>query len=492
MNEQVTLSKSSFIRGKQCVKSMYLNIFQKQLKDKVDENKFLRGHEVGKLAQQLFPGGIDCGIDMTKSKTKSLDLTNKNISEGATIIYEGAFEYNGLLSICDIMVKNGDKWKIYEVKSSNNFHDYYYNDTGFQYYVMNNAGINIEDFFIVQLNREYIRKGELELNELFKIESVLEKILSIQDDIKHYASLYQFILSQNSIPELSIGPQCTGEPANPCEFMGHCWKNIPDVSVFNIGYLGKKAFDLYSKGIIKMKDIPSDYLNENQKIEVESYINNRQYIHYESIKEFLSKFNYPLYFMDFESIQFAVPEYDNSRPWQQIVFQYSLYYIETKESEPEHFEYLAESNGDPRLEFIKRLLKDTERTGTILVYNQSFEKRRLNELAIDFPDYTEQLLERSSRIIDLAEPFRNKYYYKPEMLGKYSLKSVLPAIAPELSYGNLVIQDGSMAGEEFLRLREISDMIEINKVRKDLLEYCKRDTYGMIVLLSELESIVNG
>lgn len=487
MYGKITLSKSSFIRGKQCVKSMYLNIFQKKLKDKADERKFQRGHDVGNIAQRLFPGGINCGIEITKSKTKSLELTKEYLSKGVSVIYEGAFEFKGFLSICDIMVKNGDRWKIYEVKSSNNFHEYYHFDTAFQYYVMSNSGINIEDFYIVQLNREYVRKGELEINKLFRIDSVLEKILSIQDETKYSASLFQFILSQESIPEVSIGPQCKGEPANPCEFMGHCWKNVPEVSIFNISYLGNKAFELYSQGIAELKDVTPDLLNDKQKIEVDSYISKTDHIDKKGIREFLSKVSYPVYFMDFESIQPAVPEYDNSKPWQQIVFQYSLFYKVTKESEPEHFEFLADSNGDPRPAFIKRLLKDTERNGAILAYNQSFEKGRLSELAIDFPEYGEQLLERSSRIVDIAEPFRNKFYYKPEMLGKYSLKYVLPSIAPELSYDNLAVQDGNMAGEAFLKLREMTDMIEIDKVRKELLEYCKRDTYGMIVLLSELE-----
>jgi hypothetical protein len=229
-------------------------------------------------------------------------------------------------------------------------------------------------------------------------------------------------------------------------------------------------------------------LSSNQLIEVNSFLENKSHIERRSIRRFLKKVKYPLYFMDFETTYPAVPEFDNSRPYQQIPFQYSLHCMESKNGEPKHFEFLPENpSADPRPEFIRRLLTDTQRPGSILVFNQKFEITRLKEIARDFPEFAEEINERILRCIDLMEPFKNKHYYKPEMRGSYSLKVILPTIAPELSYDNLQISGGDAAGNEFLRLREETDPTEIQKIRTSLLEYCKQDTYGLIVILKELE-----
>ena len=163
----------------------------------------------------------------------------------------------------------------------------------------------------------------------------------------------------------------------------------------------------------------------NQRIQVDGEINKKTIIDKKGIKNFLESLSYPLYFMDFETFMPAVPLYDNSRPYQQIPFQYSLHYQEDYNSDLKHFEFLADAKGDPRIPFIENLLKDTEGEGDILVYNQSFEMSRLKEIARDFPQYANDIEERLTRIKDLMLPFQKKYYYKPEMQGSYSIKNVL-------------------------------------------------------------------
>ena len=254
--------------------------------------------------------------------------------------------------------------------------------------------------------------------------------------------------------------------------------------------MGNKAFDLYKQGIINIKDLPDDInLSANQLIEKISFIEGKDVIDKNEIKSFLNTLKYPLYFLDFESIQSAIPIYDNSRPYQQVVFQYSLYYKKDKDSKPVHYEFLGDGKSDPRPSLIKQLLADTKNPGMILVYNQSFEITRLKELATDFPDYTEEIMERISRIIDLMIPFQKRVYYKPEMRSSHSLKKVLPAINPDYGYNDLEIQEGGTASAEFLRLMTIQDEKKIDKIRKNLLDYCRRDTYGMIIILEELERV---
>lgn len=193
--------------------------------------------------------------------------------------------------------------------------------------------------------------------------------------------------------------------------------------------------------------------------------------------------------MDFESYMSAIPEYNNVRPYQQIPFQFSLYYKENMKAEAVPFSFLAEPEGDPRLQFIENLVKQTQRSGAIIVFNEGFEKSRINELARDFPEFAEELSNIHSRIIDLMVPFRDKAYYKPEMQSSYSMKYVLPAIDPNYTYDNLIIQDGTQAGSEFLRLSTITDKSQTAQIRKDLIDYCNRDTYGMVIILEELEKL---
>jgi len=248
---------------------------------------------------------------------------------------------------------------------------------------------------------------------------------------------------------------------------------------------------LYNRGITEIKDIPEDFnLSASQMIEKISFIGGKVNVNKDEIKAFLDSLKYPLFFLDFESIQPAIPLYDNTRPFQQIVFQYSLYYKRNKTVNPEHSEFLADGRGDPKPALIKQLLDDTKNPGTILVYNQSFEIGRLKELALDFPEYETEISERISRIVDLMSPFQKRAYYKPEMRSSHSLKSVLPAINPQYGYDDLVIQEGGTASSEYLRLMTLKDENEIEKIRKNLLDYCGRDTYGMIVLLEELERSV--
>lgn len=487
----ITISKSSYIRGLQCEKSFYLNLFHKQFgitRDEQDTTKFEIGHDVGKYAQQLFPGGVDCGYEITKDRTRSAELTRKTINEGKKVIYEAAFEFDGLLCFADILVKEGNEWIIYEVKSSTSIKDYHYNDAAFQYYVISN-NIPVKDAFVVCLNNKYVRNGDIDITQLFVMESVLERASDLQKEIKTNVIEYKKLTDAKAIPDIKLGKHCDDPFA--CDFKGYCWKDVPEYSVFDIQNMRGKDYELYNMGVVEIKDIPKGFnLNDKQQLEVNSFLNNTDHIDIEALKEFLNQLSYPLYFLDFETFMSAIPEFDNSRSYQQIPFQFSLYSKESKNSEAVPFAFLAEPSGDPRKAFAESLIKITEKPGLIVVYNAGFEKSRINELARDFPEYAEKLNDINSRIIDLMEPFRQKSYYKPAMRSSYSMKYVLPAINPKYSYENLNVKEGSEASSEFLRLRSITDKQEIEQIRKNLIDYCNQDTFGMIVILHELYNII--
>ena len=487
------LSKSTYLRGMQCIKSLYFNKFHPELKDEIGDAQqaiFDKGHLIGEYAWKLFPGGRDASEGEPFEVEKSLQRTQELIEEGQEVIYEAAFEFEGVLCYMDILLKDGAGWKAYEVKGSTNIKNYHIDDTALQYYVITHSGIDLKDISVVCLNNRYVRQGEIEAEKLFKIESVLEKIGKKQKEVAENIQRFKDVLSSGSVPDMDIGPYCSDPYA--CDFRGHCWKHIPENTVFDINKLaGKKKFELYRQGILTFEDINREKvpLNPNQHMQVDASLKGTITKNKTALLEFLNKLNYPLYFLDFETFQPAVPLYDQSRPYQQIPFQYSLHVQMAPGAEVRHYEFLADGDADPRIPFIQQLIKDLKEEGDIVVYNQAFENGRLKEIARDFPEFAEEIKKISPRIVDLMKPFRSKHYYLPQMQGSYSIKKVLPALVPGLNYDELEISEGGAASRGFEGLMYAKDPVEKEKLRNNLLEYCKLDTLAMVRILEILTMI---
>ena len=487
------LSKSSFIKGLQCEKHLYLYKYHYNEMDELSEMQksiFKRGTDVGELAQKLFPGGEIAAEGKPPNYEKAILKTKKIIDGGVKVIYEAAFLFNEVLSIADIVVIENNGVKVYEVKSSTSISETYLNDAALQYYVISNIGYNVKDFSIVYINNQYVRWGDLNLNELFVTESVMEFILPLQKSVKENIIRFKKVLSKNQIPDIDIGEHCH----NPytCGFFNYCRKHLSDDSIFDFsGMHLTKKYELYREGIISLDDVPDDYsLNKNNRLQLDVYKSGKTVIDDEAIHEFISDLNYPLYFMDFETFQPAVPLFDNSKPYQQIPFQYSIFIKKNKKSEAEHFEFLAEPGIDPRKKFIENLLKDIKGNGDVIVYNKTFEITRLKEIARDFSEYASKIEKLILRIKDLMVPFQKKNYYSPEMKGSYSIKAVLPALVPELSYDELEINEGGLASIAYESLQTETDLMIIAEIKNQLLAYCKLDTLGMVKILEQLENVL--
>ena len=322
---------------------------------------------------------------------------------------------------------------------------------------------------------------------MFTIESVYDQVLDFLPLIPNEVKRLKNVIKSPEVPNVDIGNHCS-DPYD-CDFRGTCWKHIPDYSVFNITRLNKdKKFDLYNQGVITLDDIDLNQtdLNSNQVLQVQSEINGTSHIDKEKIRNFTNELNYPLYFLDFETIGPAVPKYNGSRPYQQLVFQYSLHIQETSISELVHREYLADPSQDPRIGFIEQLIQDCGTSGDILVYNIGFERGKINDLIEVFPEHSNELNGIVNRLKDLMIPFQQKWYYTPEMRGSYSIKSVLPALVPELSYSGLEIKEGCTASNTFLSMINATFKGDIEETRKQLLEYCKLDTFAMVKILDKL------
>jgi hypothetical protein len=490
--QKYKISKSSFLRGVQCEKSLYLHLHHPELRDEISETQeaiFTRGTGIGILAQQLFPGGIDAKPADYSQTQQALEKTRHFIESGMKIIYEAAIQHRNAFAFIDILVNEGRGWHLYEVKSSSSIQDVHVLDAAFQLHLLIDAGFKVNDVSIIHLNTKYVRKGELKVQELFSITSVYDLAEQRLVDIDKKIQRFEKLLKSDSFPGIPIGPHCY-DPYE-CDFMGHCWQHVPDNSVFEMGNLrSDKKFGLYNRGIVLVKDIPDEYpLSESQRIQVQCERDGKKKIDRKQIHDFLGDLNYPLYFFDLETFNPAVPLFDNSRPYQQIPFQFSIHYKKSKRSTPTHREFLAEAGPDPRPEFIGEFLKATEKPGDILVYNRAFEAGRLRELARDYPEYANDLDDRIDRIGDLMIPFRKKAYYTPGMRGSYSIKAVLPELVPDLTYEGMVISEGGAAMNAYEQLIVETDRAKISEARNALLAYCKLDTLGMVRLLEELEKM---
>lgn len=490
--EKHVLSKSTFIKGVQCGKALYYHKYRRDLRDELSAQQeaiFSQGTEVGELACQLFPGGVDCTPESYFDFQKAVIRTQEEIAKGTKVIYEAAFQFNGVLAALDILVKHDDGWRAYEVKSSTKVTETYELDAAIQYYCITNSGIALKDISIVHINNQYVKNGPINVKELFTIESVYERVQNHLAKVPNQVQLLKGILELDEEPQKDIGPHCS-DPY-PCDFAGHCWKHIPDYSIFDISRLrADKKFDLYGRNVIHLEDIPDDYpLNENQWMQVKSELNNETFIDKGAIQQFVRELNYPIYHLDFETFATAVPVFDGSRPYQQLVFQYSLH-IEHANGTLEHKECLAPSDGeDPRIGLIDQLIADCGTEGDVLVYNISFERSKLFELIEFSPKHKFALLGIIDRLKDLMVPFRERWHYTPEMQGSYSIKKVLPALVPELSYKTLNIQEGGTASNTFAEMVRGVYTGDAEQARKDLLAYCELDTLAMVKILEVLKQV---
>lgn len=484
------LSKSTFIRSSQCLKSLHLYKNHYNLRDTISLSQqalFTRGTDIGLLAQGIFPGGVDASPADRFRFQESVSRTIELIQNGTEIIYEAAFQFDGVLAAIDIMVKKNEKWYAYEVKSASKVSGTYILDAALQYYVITKSGLRLENISIIHLNTSYIRKGELELRKLFKATSVLEEVISKQELINTKIEQAKITLADSMEPPVKIGKHCF-EPYS-CDFMGHCWKNVPQGSIFELAGMHKSdLFEMYESGITTIKEIPEDFpLKKLQKLQAEYFNKNEVFIDHQGIDNFLASINYPVYFMDFETFMPAVPMFEDTSPFQHIPFQYSLHYKKDRTSEVTHKDFIAQTGSNPSNAFILNLLSDTQNKGDILVYNLTFEKSVLKKLKTLFPEFELQIDERISRMKDLMLPFQDLLYYHPNMKGSHSIKNVLPALVPELKYDELTINNGNNASAAFEMLQKETDSIKIAEIREALHTYCKLDTYAMVRILEVLE-----
>ncbi|GIT98799.1 DUF2779 domain-containing protein [Sulfurovum sp. TSL1] len=491
----MTLSKSLYTRAVQCPKSLWLKKYKPEvltLPDTSVQAILETGSEVGEVAHGLFPNG--CKVQYDTNFEAMAALTRQWIEEGVETIFEATFIADGLLVMVDILCVTEDGLELYEVKSSTEMKDIYYHDVAFQVYVLQKLGYTVNHTYLMHINSDYVRGDELDLDGLFTIEALNDTVYQMQGSVdENIEEIFAYLLDQYNEPDIDIGKQCK----NPyvCDAMEYCWKvqrGIPDYSIFNIFNLGsKKQVELYEQGIVDINDMPDDFdMTAKQAQAVRDYKSGEMHIDQEAIAAFLSRLSYPIYHLDFETFQQAIPQWRGISPFMQIPFQYSLH-IEHENGRLEHCEFLAGDGSDPRMLLALKLCEDIPVDATVLAYNMSFEKGVIRKLAQEYETLSPHLLVVHENIIDLMIPFQQKYYVTPSMKGSYSIKYVLPALVPEMEQAYKAldgVKNGGEAMQAFANLSKL-DAAEKEKKRQALLAYCKLDTLAMVKILEKLKEV---
>ena len=491
---QVKLSKTDFTKGKQCTKALWLNYYEPDLKPDLDDktkNILETGEEINELARSYFKDGISTTIDDYFDILKASEFTKELISQNHQIIFEAtAIEsYDNSHARIDILQKNEDGtiWNLIEVKGSTKAEKYHIDDLAFQYHIFTKAGFKIDKCLLMLINSEYRLKGEINPQEFFKFEDITDQVLEKQNEVEAKKQELIKILNNQNQPNITIGDKCF-KPFD-CEYHKHCWQNIPDYSIFNVCHrktTAERIADEINSYEVNNIDV-SNYEKGIKELDIICYQENKTHLDKEKLSEFLSTLKYPLYFLDYESFSLAIPILQNTRPYQQIPFQFSLHIQEKPDQELSHFEFLHQEKSDPRKDFIHSLVNNCGDNGSIIVYYEPFEKSRNKELAKDFSEYSKPLLNLNERIIDLMVPFKKKYIYSPKQESSNSIKKVLPAFT-DLSYQNLEIKSGGDAMDIYADF--IKGKINLDqKLTKNLLEYCKLDTYAMVKLLKVAQNL---
>ena len=504
------LSKSKYCSAVQCPKMLWMKKFKPELFDEsvLDEEVLEQGNIVGDFAMGLFGDYTEVPFDNTLDRSANLnnmvEITKNLMADGTPIICEASFAYKTYFCSVDILKNKGNnKVELYEVKSSSKGikdHPIYVDDISYQVYILRNLGYEVEKACLVHINDEYEREGKIKIGNLFTIEDITETALSNHFDVESNIEFFNNYMEQKEEPEMELGVHCF-KPYE-CGFFKHCSENLPKNNVFKLRGNNLKITTkekLYKNGLISFEDLENAKeqakgLKTKQLLQIDCELHNRgDVIDKEGIKSWLgNNITYPVYHLDFETASWAIPQYNHSKTYEQITFQFSLH-IQQEDGSVEHKEFLYDGKGDPRRAVAEKLVEYIPEDACVLAYHKSFEQGRIKRMAELYDDLAEKLLKIHNNIRDLEDPMRDNMYYNKYMEGSSSIKKVLPALFPndpELDYHNLAeIHCGTEATKGFKELRNLKGKRK-KELKNNMLKYCELDTYAMVKVLTRLNECV--
>lgn len=474
------LSKSRLLDHLQCPRRLWLQKYRPELAltDSSQQARLDAGNVVGDLARQRHPGGILIdGGDLRQA----LAATAAHLAQGKRVpLFEATFDADGVLVRNDLLLPVRGGYHLAEVKSSTGVKDYYLQDVAIQAHVTESAGVTLKRISVVHVDNRFVYPGSGDYDGLFASVDVTPDARALQAEVPGWIRAAQATLAGPE-PDVAPGPQCA-DPYD-CPFTGHCHPPAdPDAyPVEELPRAGRLADRLRAEGFADIRSVPQERLqNDSHRLVWEALQQGRAVLR-PAAAEALGALPWPRYYLDFETIGFAVPAWAGTRPYQQVPFQWSCH-VESSDGVLAQSGWLADDRDDPRRGFVESLLAAIGPGGCVLVYNATFERSRLLELVETFPEHAAALQAIVDRLVDLL-PIARANYYHPDMRGSWSIKYVLPTIAPELDYSALEVAHGGMAQEAFNRLLSPGlDVAERQRLRAALVEYCGRDTLAMVEL----------
>ena len=478
-----TLTKTKILYGHQCQKRLWfhcnLSAGERQPLSLSAQRLIQQGREVERHAREKFPNGKTVPIDSETALAKTQSL----MKSGADCLFQAAFAAAGVLVRCDILRKNGDKWDIVEVKSSTKVKDEHIEDLAVQWHVLESAEIPLASAFLMLVNNS----GDFVHPDLSDLIWEADITVAVRESANTIADLRrecEKTLKMKTAPDIQIGKRCSSP--QECPFIDECWAHVPKQSFDTIPRLGwAKKEDLIARGKLHAADADVK-LTENQRRYVEMIQSGRQIIDKERIRARLSALAFPIHFLDFETINPAIPRFEGMRPYEQFPFQFSCHILRDAGGEAEHREHLHLDTRDPRPRLLSELLDCLGEEGSVVVHHRAMEAGVLNGLCGKADQGQETRLRAIlERLWDLENVFKDGYL-DPNFLGSTSMKNILPVIAPDMAYDNLgEVQGGNDASAAWdMTIRGERDYTE------NLLEYCKRDTEGMVAIYRHLVNLV--
>lgn len=481
------ISKTAFLKFEQCQKAFFFYKNHYYLRDKLSTDKqltFKRGHDIGALAQQLFPGGVNV-VETDSNKERAIEYTKQLIENKTEVIYEATFVFNDVLVMVDILVHTPAGYMAYEVKSSIKVSETYIKDACLQYHVLKNCLPHIADFFIVTLNDTYVYDGTLDIKKLFKRRSVIKDAEKNEGYFIEKIVNAQLVIERNQIPNVNIGKHCFSP--YECDFFGTCWKDkIGEDSIFTLGKINKdEVFEWFNNGIKTIDQIPNvKTLQPQLQIQIESNKNKEVHVNRKGIYDVISKIKAPFAAIDMEIWGQPVPEILGTRPFQKIPFLFTLYNNEFESN------YFFDHEVDDRRAFAESLINHTQTFASLMVYDKSLENLVINELAVLFEDLKAELYKVSSKLIDISEIIQHQYYYHFLFKGNYSLKAVSKVILDEDVFEQEKIFTGLEAMNAFVNFRHHDNPIEKQTIKDDLITYCMADSKATFQLTEKFKGMI--
>lgn len=496
------IDKSTYLEYLNCPKNTWLKLHKPELLELFELSEFEKNlSKTGRLVEELAGKMFPQGEAIKRFGEQAIPETYRHIEQKTPVLLQPTFLFENFLCRCDILVYDAasDSWNLHEIKAINSLEGHakevdFMEDAAFQAAILKKLEIKLGKIFIVHLDKEYVRGDELELDKLFVYEDVTDKVLKkIPETWKKMLEARKDLLDGE---EAGVTCQChyLGRSAQ-CTTFKYSHPDVPDYSVHDLNRIGlsrKKLAQLVKGKVFDLKDIPKNFpLSDIQRNQLRVYLEQKPMLNNPALQAELAKLVYPLYFLDYESYASAIPMFKGFSPYQQIPFQFSLHIVKKSGAKFEDYGYLHEGDFDPSLTIIKELEELIGPSGSIIVWNKGFESKIHTELAVRHPGHKEFLDDLNLRIFDLMDIFRKQIYVHPDARGKNSIKNVLPALVPNLSYKDLEIQEGATACLRWYEMVFGQSLVpsEKEKISTDLLNYCSLDTYAMYAIWKHLYEI---